>query len=181
VVAGLRPIYCLRGSRLICPSCGRCNSAVGSAMHSLRLHGERIVKFSPTTGAVSWECSTWDSVRSDSHQICVRVTPDALMVKGSPARVIGDGDAAFSSGAARALDLPGCVERMARFVGGALAVTVPTVACWSINRPASLRAERSGCAQTRSAWFTGATGERLATRGAVSSAPLPFTRYAGNR
>ncbi len=75
----------------------------------LKSHGERICKFSPATGEVSWDVSTWDSVRSDSHQISVRVTPDCLMVKGSPARVIGDGDAAFSSGAARALDLPGCM------------------------------------------------------------------------
>jgi hypothetical protein len=100
----------------------------------LRVHGERIVKFCPTTGAVSWEISTWDSIRSDSHQISVRVTPDCLMVKGSPARVIGDGDAAFSSGAARALDLVGCVQRMARFVGGQLGVTAPEVRLWKVTR-----------------------------------------------
>ena len=100
----------------------------------LRQHGERICKFDPRTGAVSWEVSTWDSIRSDSHQVSVRVTPDRMMVKGSPARVIGDGDAAFGAGAARALDLPGCVERMAGFVCGKLGVTPPDVRQWRVSR-----------------------------------------------
>ncbi len=36
VVAGLRPIYCLKGSRPIYPSCGRCNSAAASALRTYR-------------------------------------------------------------------------------------------------------------------------------------------------
>ena len=101
---------------------------------ALRQHGERICKFNPRTGNVSWEVSTWDSVRSDSHQISVRVSIDTLMVKGSPARVIGDGDAAFGGGAARALDLVGCVERMAGFVCGKLGVRAPDARRWKVTR-----------------------------------------------
>jgi hypothetical protein len=97
-------------------------------------YGERICKFNPKTGAVSWEVSTWDSIRSDSHQISMRVSPDRLWVKGSPARVIGDGDAAFGSGAARALDLLGCVERMAAFVCSKVGVLVPAVRLWKVTR-----------------------------------------------
>lgn len=101
---------------------------------SLRQHGERLQKFSPRTGAVSWEVSTWDSIRSDSHQVSVRVTSDRLMVKGSPARLIADGDAAFGAGASRALDLLGCVGRMASFVCDDLGVTTPGVRQWEVSR-----------------------------------------------
>jgi len=66
--------------------------------------------------------------------VSVRVTSDRLMVKGSPARVIGDGDAAFGAGAARALDLAGCVERMAGFVCARLGVVAPEVYAWQVRR-----------------------------------------------
>jgi len=56
------------------------------------------------------------------------------MVKGSPARVIGDGDAAFGAGAARALDLAGCLERMAGFVCARLGVVAPAVRAWQVSR-----------------------------------------------
>lgn len=97
-------------------------------------YGERIVKFDAKTGAISWDCSCWDSMRSDSHQVSVRVSVDRLMMKGSPARCIGDGDAAFGSGAARALDLVGCVQRMANFVCNKLEVPVPDVRSWKVLR-----------------------------------------------
>jgi hypothetical protein len=101
----------------------------------LRDYGERICKFNPKTGAVSWEVSTWGSIRSDSHQVSARVTSTQLMIKGSPARVIGDGDAAFGAGAARALDLAGCVERMATFMCEALGVAVlADVSRWRLLR-----------------------------------------------
>jgi II/X family phage/plasmid replication protein len=101
---------------------------------TLRNHGERICKYSPLTGTIAWEVSTWDSVRSDSHQISIRVTSDRLMIKGSPARVIGDGDAAFGAGAARALDLVGCLERMAGFVCTRLGIVAPEVRQWHVSR-----------------------------------------------
>jgi II/X family phage/plasmid replication protein len=100
----------------------------------LRSQGDRISKWNPRTGEVSWEVSTWDSVRSDSHQISIRVASDRLWCKGSPARVIGDGDAAFGAGPARALDLRGCVERMASFVCARLEVSVPAVQRWQLTR-----------------------------------------------
>ena len=97
-------------------------------------YGERIVKFDAKTGAVSWDVSTWDSIRSDSHQVSVRVSVDQLCMKGSPARCIGDGDTAFGCGAARALDLVGCVQRMAGFVCSKLEVPVPKVRSWKVTR-----------------------------------------------
>lgn len=42
----------------------------------------------PALREVRYECSVWDLVRSDSHQIAMRVTGD-LWVQGSPARVVG--------------------------------------------------------------------------------------------
>lgn len=49
-----------------------------------------------------------------------RVGSDSVWMQGSPARVIGDGDALFGSGAAAALDLPGCVLRMRHMLSRAL-------------------------------------------------------------
>jgi len=88
----------------------------------LRDLGDRIQRFNPATGEVAWETSAWDSIRSDSHAISYRCGSDALWMQGSPARVMGDGDAVFGSGASAALDLPGCVERMRDYVFGILDV-----------------------------------------------------------
>lgn len=93
----------------------------------LRSHGERIQKYNPRTGEVSWEVSTWNSIRSDSHQISLRVSGDRLWFKGSPARVIGDG-------AARALDLLGCVGQMLGFVGESLGVKAPDPQLLEVRR-----------------------------------------------
>ena len=82
--------------------------------------GDRIRRFDPKTGAVVWETQAWDSMRSDSHHLSYRVGVDALFMQGSPARVIGDGDAVFGAGPARALDLLGCVARMREVLGQAL-------------------------------------------------------------
>jgi len=77
--------------------------------------GDRVIRYCPRSGEVRWETSTWESIRSDSHQITIRVGSDAFWMQGSPARCIGSGDAVFGEGASHALDLVGCVSRMARF------------------------------------------------------------------
>jgi II/X family phage/plasmid replication protein len=102
---------------------------------SLRELGERIQRFDPKTGEQVWETSAWDSIRSDSHHLSYRVTSDALWMQGSPARVIGDGDAVFGAGAASALDLPGCVARMRDVLAMAVGVAMPQdIALWKVSR-----------------------------------------------
>lgn len=78
---------------------------------------DRIIRMCPKTGEVRYQSAAWDQIRSDSHQVMVQVSGSHLRMQGSPARVCGDGDTVFGSGPSRVLDLVGCVERMARFVG----------------------------------------------------------------
>lgn len=95
--------------------------------------GDRIVRYCPTSGEVRYETAAWDSVRSDSHQLALKVGCD-LWVQGSPARCIGDGDTVFGSGPAAALDLVGCVRHMVAHVCGVLGVALPPVAQWVVSR-----------------------------------------------
>ena len=66
---------------------------------------ERIQRYRPDSGEVVWETTAWESVRSDSHQVVCRATGQGLSFQGSPARVVGRGDAVFGEGPVRALDL----------------------------------------------------------------------------
>ena len=101
----------------------------------LRQLGDRIRRYNAETGEVVYECQAWDSIRSDSHHLSFRVGTDALWMQGSPARVIGDGDAVFGAGPARALDLVGCVERMREVLSGALELALPSSPdCWIVSR-----------------------------------------------
>ncbi len=96
---------------------------------------DRVLRLCPRTGDVRWQISAWESVRSDSHQIAVKVGGDALWMQGSPARVMGDGCTVFGSGASHALDLVGCVQRMAQFVGGMIGFDLPGKPIqWVISR-----------------------------------------------
>lgn len=95
--------------------------------------GDRIVRYCPKSGDVRYESSAWESVRSDSHQIACRVGSD-FWVQGSPARVIGDGDAVFGAGASQALDIAGCVTRMANYISGQLGVQLPAAHHWIVTR-----------------------------------------------
>ena len=62
-------------------------------------------------------------MRSDSHGVAFQVGSDRLRFQGSPARAIGDGDAVFGAGAARASDVGGCVEAMCALLGPGLGVS----------------------------------------------------------
>lgn len=96
--------------------------------------GDRVCCYCPKTGLVRYETHRWESVRSDSHQISVRAGTD-LWLQGSPARIIGNGCAVFGSGPSAALDLIGCVQRMAAFVGSQLGVSLPPVTdAWLVSR-----------------------------------------------
>ena len=103
------------------------------ARQAVALWGDRTVRYCPRSGEVRYECSVWDSVRSDSHQIAMRVTGD-LWVQGSPARVCGDGDTVFGSGPSSALDLLGCVARIVQFVEGMFGVSLPSASIWTVSR-----------------------------------------------
>lgn len=81
---------------------------------------DRIMRVSPRTGEVVWETPAWDTIRSDSHQVVIRMTARGLTMQGSPARCIGDADAVFGSGAARDLDLVGCWAAMLNVATSAL-------------------------------------------------------------
>jgi II/X family phage/plasmid replication protein len=100
-----------------------------------RLLTDRVMRFCPRTGETKWEAGAWDSVRSDSHQIAFRVGGDAVWLQGSPARVCGDGDAVFGSGASASLDLSGCLGRMIRFVSDQVGISLPLdVTKWLVSR-----------------------------------------------
>lgn len=100
---------------------------------AVALIGDRIIRFNPATGEQRWETSAWDSIRSDTHQVVVRVGSD-LWMQGSPARVCGDGDAVFGSGPSAALDLVGCVDVMRRFLSCQLGVALPPADRWRVTR-----------------------------------------------
>lgn len=96
--------------------------------------GDRICCYNPITGEVRYETAKWDSVRSDSHQIAIKASTD-FWIQGSPARVIGQGDAVFGAGASKALDIIGCVDRMRSYVAGQLGVQLPPVPGeWIVSR-----------------------------------------------
>jgi II/X family phage/plasmid replication protein len=89
-------------------------------LERFRLRGDLIQRVNPSTGEIVWETPAWDAARSDVHQVCFRVSRNGLTLWGSPARCFGDSDAVFGAGAASALDVVGCLERMATLVGTAL-------------------------------------------------------------
>lgn len=95
---------------------------------------DKILRISGS-GEMVWETTAWDSIRSDSHQISFRVSSNFIWIQGSPARIIGDGDNVFSSGACSALDLVGCSRAMVRFVSKHLGVVLPSdVKLWLLSR-----------------------------------------------
>lgn len=86
-------------------------------------------------GAIQWETSAWDSVRSDSHQLAFQVTGCNIRIQGSPARILCDGDNVFSCGAAAALDLVGCHARMVAFINQHTGLDLPKAPdLWHVTR-----------------------------------------------
>lgn len=109
-----------------------------SAPHAhieLRSRIDRICRFSPSTGAVEWDVAAWDSVRSDSHQVMVRVGSDRLYIQGSPARCFGVGDAVMGDGPCSELDLRMSLRSMVEHVCKSLGVIIPRdVHLWHVTR-----------------------------------------------
>lgn len=103
------------------------------ARDAANMLGDRISRFCPKTGDVRYVTTAWDSIRSDSHQMAMRAGVD-LWLQGSPARVIGEGDAVFGAGASSALNLVGCVNRMIQFAKAQLNVDLPPADVWIVSR-----------------------------------------------
>lgn len=105
---------------------------------ALRSWGDRIQRFTPSTGEISYETGAWDSIRSDSHQLTAKVGATDLYIQGSPARLSGNGCAVFGSGPSHALDLTACVDLMARTAAPMLGITLPTwdngLEDWKVSR-----------------------------------------------
>ena len=101
----------------------------------LRFLQDRVQRFCPKTGEVRWETCPWDSVRSDSHSLAIKVGGDALWLQGSPARVCGSGDAVFGEGPSASLDLPGCLSAMVAFASTHLGIWLPDhPEVWIVSR-----------------------------------------------
>jgi len=105
-----------------------------SQWRALQATGDRVVRYTPSTGEVVYESAAWDSVRSDSHTLAFRVGSDALWIQGSPARVLGDCCAVFGSGAAVKLDLVGCLDVMKNFIAKQLGMILPAAQSWVVTR-----------------------------------------------
>jgi len=97
-------------------------------------YGDRVQRICAESGELRWESAAWDSIRSDTHAISVKAGGSELWIQGSPARIIAEGDAVFGAGASQALDLAGCVNRMAAFVGQQLGCTLPPAHSWKVSR-----------------------------------------------
>jgi len=103
------------------------------AREKARMLGDRVCCYCPKTGDVRYESPTWESIRSDSHQLVTRFTSD-LWVQGSPARICGDGDAVFGAESAAALDLLGSLRAMVDYLSRRLQVELPPAHLWIVSR-----------------------------------------------
>lgn len=116
----------LRLERADCPDWG--------GWRRLATWGDRILRYCPSTGVVSWDISAWDSIRSDSHQLAIRADGVTLHVQGSPARVMGTGDTVFGDGE-RGCDVWECAVAMLRFVSRLIHYgPLPSPRCWKLTR-----------------------------------------------
>lgn len=104
------------------------------ALAIVMAYGDRVQRINAQTGELRWESAAWDSIRSDTHAISVKAGGSELWIQGSPARIIAQGDAVFGAGASQALDITGCINRMASFVGQMLNCELPAANCWKLSR-----------------------------------------------
>lgn len=89
----------------------------------------KIMKISPD-GVVEWERCAWESIRSDTHQICLRIN-SRLEIQGSPARV------GFRNNAFGSLDIHYCAEKMITFAlsnQGFSREILPSLSEWGCTR-----------------------------------------------
>lgn len=97
------------------------------AITKFRERQDRIIKINPD-GETVWETWSRESIRSDSHQITVRLT-DLLEITGSPARVMQE-DNVFGSS-----NIMDCFNAIIQFVSNQLHVRLPSdPKCWRVTR-----------------------------------------------
>jgi hypothetical protein len=90
----------------------------------------QIQKWNPTTGEVEWSQPARESVRSDTHQITLQVSPSRVRVSGSPARSMGQTNNVFGSD-----DLIECARAHIRFARQHLRdLALPGLPAWDITR-----------------------------------------------
>lgn len=96
------------------------------ALTSFRATQGRIMHINPD-GTIKWDIPAHESIRSDSHQITVRLGSD-LSIKGSPARVMSK-DNVFGSG-----NIVICAQAVLAFVCQNRSVTLPEHQHWNVTR-----------------------------------------------
>lgn len=101
---------------------------------SLSQIGDRIIRIDAKTGDVKYSVQAWDSIRSDSHQIVMRLGSDALWIQGSPARVMGSGCSVFGFEGSEKLDLYQCLDSMIKFLVKQISIELPAPSAWIISR-----------------------------------------------
>lgn len=97
-----------------------------AALAAFRATQGRIMHLNPD-GTIKWDIPAHESIRSDSHQITVRLGSD-LSIKGSPARVMGK-DNVFGSG-----DIVECAQAVLAFVSQNRNVVLPEHQHWRVTR-----------------------------------------------
>lgn len=80
---------------------------------SIQSMSSTICRINPD-GVIEWEAYCWDSIKSDTHQVCVRIGASELWIQGSPARV-GLPNNMFGS-----LDIRYCANKMIDFASSHL-------------------------------------------------------------
>lgn len=96
-------------------------------IEKLRGLHSRIQKINPD-GTLEWETCAWESVKSDSHQLAVKVT-DCFHIQGSPARAMYENNVFGSD------DILECFKAMVKHVSKALDVFLPVnPALWVCSR-----------------------------------------------
>lgn len=100
----------------------------------LEEQGDRILRYCPRTGTKVWEVPAWETIRSDSHQISIRCSGSSLLVQGSPARCLGDGDTVFGAGDV-GRDIVACAKAMISLITKVHCIfPVPDYRLWSCSR-----------------------------------------------
>ncbi|MDO3385649.1 phage/plasmid replication protein, II/X family [Gilvimarinus sp. SDUM040013] len=94
----------------------------------LQAANSKIFKVNAVTGDIDWETYAWESVKSDTHQICFRVG-GGLQIQGSPAR-LGLPNNAFGS-----LDIQYCATKMIDFAKLHFDLeSLPPLKLWTCSR-----------------------------------------------
>jgi II/X family phage/plasmid replication protein len=80
-------------------------------------------------GSIDWSSPVYESIRSDSHHVTVRVSGDRVSVFGSPARSMGFPNNVFGSS-----DIVACARAHIAVAAQSLPFVLPDVAAWYLTR-----------------------------------------------